>query len=71
MGALLDRLREEPRLLARMAQCRYGYRGVSDFLQSLPESDRRDLWDKLVAEDTALRSSKYGQMVAQSIDVSD
>merc|ERR1719356_840999 len=69
--ALLDRLRVEPQLLARMAQCRYGYRGVSDLLQALPESRRRDLWDKLVAEDPALRSSKYGQIVAQSIDVSD
>merc|ERR1712151_1088157 len=61
-------LLEAPHVLAEMAKCRYGYCGVVALLESLLASDRKDVWDKIVAQDSALPRTKYGRKVTDSIN---
>jgi hypothetical protein len=58
-----------PQVLAEMAHCRYGYCGVVSLLQSMLVSDRKDVWDKIVAQDSALPRTKFGRKVMDSINV--
>jgi pumilio RNA-binding family len=69
-NVLVGLLRDEPEILARMACCRSGHIGASIVLQSLPELDCKKLWDRIVAEAPGLPSSKFGQIVATSINAS-
>jgi mRNA-binding protein PUF3 len=70
VGTLRRLLLKNQEALSQMVQCRNGYCGAIDILGSLPDSERKALWHKLVEQTPEIPCSRYGQMVAGSIHVS-
>lgn len=70
MDAFRASLLEEPRALAQMAQCKYGYSGAVLLLEELPLSERSQLWNDAAAEAPELAQNRYAHIVAKKVDVS-